>query len=440
MKKILSIVLIVFCAFAHEVKALEAFKIDEFYLDNGLQVIVLENNKSPIVKHMVFYKSGAVDEKKMQGGIAHLLEHLMFRGTSKVEGQSFNRIVEKNGIESNAFTAQDVTAYHQFADIGKLELLMYLEADRMRNLSLKDDDFLTEKEIVFQERKQRIDNNPSAKFFEKLNELLWQDHHYGNPITGFDYEISGLKKEYAQNFYDMYYAPNNAVLVLAGDIDRKTAEILAKKYYGGLKPAKISETKFELLLRPYKAKIEMSLPEIRLKRMIKKFVAPSVNVEKEKFYALMILENYLAGDENSPFYQKLVVKDKGFLSASVSYDGIKRSYGTFVIEAVPADIDDKKAEQKINEAFKYAINVLDEKKLEKVKQKMMADFAYIIDNPDDLSLVVGYMVAVGMKVDEISRYFEAINAVKLDDIKKTAFDLWNNAPQVVGVLHPEGVK
>ena len=189
MKKILSTILIAFCAFACDAKALEAFKINDFFLDNGLQVIVVENHKAPIVKQMLFYKTGSADEKKMKGGIAHLLEHMMFRGTSRVRGQNFNKILEENGVESNAFTSQDVTAYHQLADVSKLELIMYLEADRMKNLALKNDDFLTEREIVFQERKQRVDNNPAAKFFEKLNNLLWQDHPYANPVTGLDYEI-----------------------------------------------------------------------------------------------------------------------------------------------------------------------------------------------------------------------------------------------------------
>ena len=165
-----------FCKFVFLILALclsvtaraETFKIEEFFLDNGLQVVVIENHKSPIIQQMLFYKVGAVDEKIGKGGIAHLLEHLMFRGTSNVKGQKFNRIMEENGAESNAFTAQDVTAYHQFLDISRLELAMYLEADRMRGLKISESDFETERDIVFQERKQRVDNNPAAKFYEKI--------------------------------------------------------------------------------------------------------------------------------------------------------------------------------------------------------------------------------------------------------------------------------
>lgn len=440
MRKILSMILVAFCAFACDAKALEDLKINEFFLDNGLQVIVIENHKAPIVKQMLFYKTGSADERKMKGGIAHLLEHMMFRGTSRVKGQKFNKILEENGVESNAFTSQDVTAYHQLADVSKLELIMYLEADRMKNLALKNDDFLTEREIVFQERKQRVDNNPAAKFFEKLNSLLWQEHPYANPVTGLDYEIKALNKKDALDFYEMYYAPNNAVLVLAGDVDVATARMLADKYYGKIGASKFKETVMNEIERPYKAHIEMSFPEARLGRVVKKMIAPSINYNSDKFYALTVLEEYLSGDENSPFYQKLVVWDKNALSVDVSYDGIKRSYGSLDVRVVPTNVKDEQIALKIDKAWKYAIDVLDEEKLDKVKQKVLSDLAYVVDNPDNLSLVVGYMAAVGMKIDDVKNYSNNIKNVRLDDVKEIAADLWNNAPQVSGVLYPEGEK
>ena len=234
MKRLIAFIGFILSFVPNAVRA-DSFDIQDFYLKNGLQVVVLENHKAPIVKQMLFYKVGAADEKKGKGGIAHLLEHLMFRGTTKVKSTDFNKLSEKNGVESNAFTSQDVTAYHQLADISKLELLMLLEADRMQNLKLNEDDFVTERDIVFQERKQRVDNNPSAKFFEMVNNVLWQEHPYANPVTGYDDEIMGLSKDDALDFYNNFYVPNNALLVLAGDIDVITAKKLAEKYYGKLK-------------------------------------------------------------------------------------------------------------------------------------------------------------------------------------------------------------
>ena len=146
-------------------------QINEFYLDNKLQVIVIENHKAPIIKQMLIYKTGAVDEELGKGGLAHLLEHLMFRGTKKISGNQFNDLMEKNGAISNAFTSQDITAYHQFLSLDKLELAMFAEADRMTGLLIKKDDFVTEQQIVLQERKQRIDNEPTSKFYEiQVNE------------------------------------------------------------------------------------------------------------------------------------------------------------------------------------------------------------------------------------------------------------------------------
>ena len=230
-KKLINILfLLTMLAFGNSAQA-KLFNGEEFYLDNGLRVIVIPNHRAPIVKHMVWYKAGSIDEPLGKGGEAHLLEHLMFRGTRKIKGNRFNEIMEANGAESNAFTSTDMTAYHQGLDISRLELAMFLEADRMQNLEISDKDFALERDIVFQERKQRIDNNPAAYFGEALRRSLWLDHPYARPVTGMPEEILALTKEDVEAFYNKFYAPNNAVLVLSGDIDVKTAKLLAEKYY-----------------------------------------------------------------------------------------------------------------------------------------------------------------------------------------------------------------
>ena len=434
-----------FCQFVFLILALclsvtaraETFKIEEFFLDNGLQVVVIENHKSPIIQQMLFYKVGAVDEKIGKGGIAHLLEHLMFRGTSNVKGQKFNRIMEENGAESNAFTAQDVTAYHQFLDISRLELAMYLEADRMRGLKISESDFETERDIVFQERKQRVDNNPAAKFYEKIRHVLWQDHPYGNPITGQEKEILNLTRDDALSFYRQYYAPNNAVLVLSGDIDLATAKELVVKYYGKIKSSDLKKLEFENLPNNYRARVEMELPDVKLGRMVKMFAAPSFNQDKKVAYALEILGEYLTGDKNAPLYQKLVIKDKKALDVSAGYDGVSRSYGSFVLSVVPSGDIDARFENVVEDAVRYSMKIINEEKISKVKQKMLSELVYLMDNPSSLAQLVGYMAATGMKVQELNSYADNIRNVSLDDVR-AAFDvLWNKAPQVTGVLQPE---
>ena len=180
------------CAAAAPAKA-ELFDLTEFYLDNGLRVIVVPNTKAPIVKQMVWYKAGSVDEPAGKGGVAHLLEHLMFRGTDKVKDSDFNTIITDNGGEMNAFTSRDFTAYHEFVDVSRLELAMFLEADRMRNLKITPESFEKERDIVYQERKQVVENNPTAYFGEAMRRNLWQEHPYSRPVTGMPEEILNLK-------------------------------------------------------------------------------------------------------------------------------------------------------------------------------------------------------------------------------------------------------
>ena len=412
--------------------------VHDFWLDNGLRVIVIENHKAPIIKQMLFYKTGSIDEKTGKGGLAHLLEHLMFRGTKKISGQQFNDLMERNGAISNAFTSQDVTAYHQLLDISKLDIAMMAEADRMANLQIKDDDFEAERQIVFQERKQRVDNNPSAKFYENLSKVLWQDHPYSKQVTGEDVEIMELSKKDASDFYSTYYVPNNAVLVLSGDIDVGLAKKLAQKYYGALKSHKqADDLKLPLLPKGYRASIEMSLPDVKLGRAVMLYAAPSFNLDKDKVYALEVLAEYMGGDKNSPLYQKLVMLDKKALSADVNYNPISRSYGIFEMGVVPVDNSEKNMAFWIKRAWDYAIQKLDEEQLEMTKSKLLADLTYVEDNPAGIASFVGYMAATKVDLQELDRYESNIKRVSLDDVKAVAEYLQNVSPQAFGVLYPE---
>ncbi|MBR1948559.1 MAG: insulinase family protein [Alphaproteobacteria bacterium] len=433
MKKIGAILQICFWAFVCEAEA-KAFAMEEFFLENGMQVIVIENHKAPIVKHMVFYKVGAVDEPKGKGGIAHLLEHLMFRGTRKVKGQEFNKIMEQNGAESNAFTSQDVTAYHQFLDISRLELAMFLEADRMKNLDISDEDFETERDIVFQERKQRIDSNPAAKFYEMVKKALWGNHPYGNPVTGEDIEIKNLNKKDAVDFYEKYYSPNNAVLVLSGDITPEEAKILAKKYYGKLKPVKFEKTILEKLPENFEAEIKVKMDEVKLNRLVKIMAVPSFVQDKKKAYALEVLVNYLSQDENSPLYQRLVTQGHKALDVAVGYDGISRSYGSFSLSVIPQGLPDEDFKKHIDKAWNYALKKLNIAEIEKTKKKMLSELVYMKDNPSTLAQTAGWMASCGVAINELQEYEDNIKNVTLDDVKNVADFVWNKAPKVTGIL------
>lgn len=416
----------------------QLFNGEEFKLDNGMRVVVVPNHKAPIIKHMVWYKVGSVDEVSGKGGLAHLLEHLMFRGTTKVKGSEFNKIMEENGAESNAFTTADFTVYHQTADISRLELLMFLEADRMENLQISDDDFVRERDIVFQERKQRIDNNPQGFSGEEIDRILWQNHSYGRPVIGTNEDIFNLTKKDAEDFYRQYYAPDNAVLILAGDIEPQIAKKLAEKYYGKInKKAQIKSENFAKLKNNIKNHIDMELPEIKSERLLISTAAPSYNVNPKDVDALNVLAEYMGGDETAKLHKKLVLEQGVAIAVGTSYYPYARSYGEFNIGATP-----QKGENlndlllKVRQAWDEALSELNEENLGAVKQKMVAGLIYLRDNPETAAMITGKMAGIGLDLSTIERQAELINNVSIEDVRRAAKHLYS-APQIEALIRPE---
>lgn len=212
----------------------DIFEPVSFTLDNGMRVVVVADHRAPVVTQMVCYGVGSADEPPRRSGIAHFLEHLMFKGTKEVSGKEFSRLIAINGGRDNAFTSYDYTAYYQTIASDRLELVMRLEADRMVNLTLAPEDVQVEREVILEERRQRVENEPQALLSEALNAALYAGHPYGRPITGWPDEIAALSRDDALAFYHRYYAPNNAVLVVAGDVEPEKVHALAQKYFGSI--------------------------------------------------------------------------------------------------------------------------------------------------------------------------------------------------------------
>ncbi len=417
------------------------FGAQSFTLDNGLQVVIAENHKAPVVKYMLWYKAGAVDEKKGKGGSAHLLEHLMFRGTSNVSGEMFDDILKQNGVESNAFTTFDFTSYYHSLDISKLELVMALEADRMENLQISPEHFALERDIVYQERKQIVDNNPAAPFAESFRKVLWQEHPYSRSVSGTESEIKSLTLSDVEDFYNAFYTPDNAVLVLAGDIDLQTAKDLAQKYYGKIeKRADFSKkAAFPKVNSAMQAQMSMKLPQINTSRLVKTYVAPSFNTDKNDIYNLAVFSKYIGDGETSELYKDLVLKQKKALSVSSSYDYTSRSYGTFSISALPADgTSPQELEVLIDEAVKKAVQNLNIDKINSTKDKMLSGLVYLQDNPFDAADTLGTMTATGMTVTDIENHAEKIREVTYQDVKDAAEKLLSQTAVVTGILSPKG--
>ncbi|MEX0759764.1 MAG: pitrilysin family protein, partial [Tistlia sp.] len=210
----------------------QVFEPTIFELDNGLQVVVVANSRAPVVTQMIWYKVGSADEPRGKSGIAHFLEHLMFKGTDSRAPGEFSDIVARHGGRENAFTSYDYTGYYQTVARDRLALMMELEADRMANLALTDAVVLPEREVILEERRQRIDNTPASQLQEMARGSLWLHHPYGTPIIGWESEMSALDTQDALDFYESWYAPNNAVLIVAGDVDPEAVRALAEEHYG----------------------------------------------------------------------------------------------------------------------------------------------------------------------------------------------------------------
>lgn len=413
------------------------FDLQEFQLENGMQVFVVENHRAPIVKQLLLYKTGAMDEPLNKGGVAHLLEHLMFRGTKKVPDSAYNEIMAQNGAEDNAFTTRDLTGYHQLVDVSRLELAMALEADRMENLNFSNKAFEKERQIVFEEREQRVSNNPKARFSEDFNKIFWNNHPYGKPVTGTEAEIKNLTADDVYAFYKAFYTPQNAVLVLAGDIDLPTAKTLVQKYYGAVANRPNHQTTENV---PTVAdgssnfKLTQTKKEISAPQLVKQYLVPSLRDDPKTAYALMVLASYLGEGDNSYFNRTLVLTGK-MAGVGVSYDALARAGNVFTISALLfANADTEKAEALINKTLDEAFQKFDTKALDNEKTKMLAGLVYVRDNPEETAMLVGSMAALGMTADEIENYEQNIRAVELSDVKSAIEKLKTSEKVGLGIL------
>ena len=414
------------------------FKAEESTLNNGLKCVIIENHKAPLVQQMLWYKAGSVDEEKGKGGSAHLLEHLMFRGTKYAKDGEFNRIMEKYGVSDNAFTSHDVTSYYQFADVSKLEILLALEADRMANLNFDEKAFEAERKIVYQERMQRVENNPSSPFYERMDLILWGNSPYARPVTGLPDEILALKHEDMMNFYRKFYSPSNAVLVLSGDITAEEVRPLIEKYYGSIEAYPVKHAVSPADLRPFNETLEMALPKISAVKVTMRYLLPDHTVLKDKIYDYLVLAEYLGGGTTSALYKDLVLEQEKALSVSASYRFVSRGESVFSFGEVPqyeGEFDREETLTTLRQAADEAVKNLTEKKLEQVKHKMSADLVFVNDEPQSAAEWAGAMLSVGFDLREVQDYEERLNAVTLQGVKK-AYEELKKAPQVSGILLP----
>lgn len=311
----------------------------EYTLDNGLKLIVREDHRAPVAVTMVWYKVGSVDEPRGKGGISHMLEHMMFKGTPTLKPNEHSTIIANLGGKDNAFTSYDYTAYFEILPSWELETSLRLESDRMHNLVLKEEDFAPERQVVAEERRQRTDSNPQALFYEAFNATVWTTNAYRNPIIGWMPEIQSWKLSDLQSWYNQFYRPNNATVVIVGDVDADKTYELVKKYFGEIPRGEeiVREVNFEVPQNDTKY-IEMAAPA-NLPVLFMAYKVPSINSteNKQEAYALLLASEILSGSNTARLPKKMVRDSQKSLAASSYYNEGARYDTTFFLSAVPAE-------------------------------------------------------------------------------------------------------
>lgn len=415
--------------------------IETFSLKNGMQVIVLPNHRVPAVNHMIWYRIGAADDPRGKSGLAHYHEHLMFKGSPKFKSGEYLKLVTKNGGDHNAFTGYDATSYFVTIARDRLPLAMELEADRMKALTVSDEEALSEKQVIIEERRARIDNNPDALLAEQMNATLFRNHPYHYPIIGWQHEMEGLTKQDVLDFHEKYYHPNNAVLIVSGDITAAELKPLAEKYYGALESKPIPARSW-LIEPPNIAARTVTLKHKHVKQpeFSRIYEAPSMNYgDASMAVPLFVLSHLLGGGKNSDLYQSLVVDRKLAAGVDTSYDFYTRGPSQFEIEITPeTGVGLDKVEAALDASLaKFLKTGPDKAALERTKRLMKAEAVYDREGLTGISNLMGWLVMAGMKPEDLNRWPDMIEAVTAGQVQEAAKAVFKPEASVTGYLLPE---
>ena len=417
------------------------FNPETFTLANGMHVVVVPNHRVPVVTHMVWYKVGAADEPAGKSGIAHFFEHLMFKGTEKLASGEFSKAVARNGGRENAFTGQDYTAYHQTVAVDRLGLVMEMEADRMTHLVLTEKEVEPERLVIFEERRQRTGNNPRAILGEHVSAALFLNHPYRKPIIGWEHEVKDLKIEDLRAFYRLWYAPNNAILVVAGDITAAQLRPLAEKYYGVI-PRAPTPPRMRPQEPPQRAarRVVLKDPRVRQESWSRSYLAPSYKSgAREHAYALQVLAEILSGGATSRIYRKLVVERKLAVSAGAYYSADRLGPARFTFYGSPRQ---GVGLATLAAAFDGEIAALvkdgiDANELIRAVGRLQAEAVYARDSLATGARVLGAALSSGRTVEEVETWPERIGAVTAAEIDAATRAVLRIERSVTAALLPE---
>lgn len=417
----------------------------EYKLDNGLRIIVREDNRSPVVVSQVWYKVGSADEYSGVTGISHALEHMMFKGTKKYPGDSYSEIISKNGGTDNAFTTDDFTAYYAELDASKLELSFELEADRMQNLIISDEDFASEKQVVMEERRLRTDDNPQRLTFERFMAAANIAGPYHHPVVGWMHDIDQLTAQDLRDWYNNWYGPNNAILVVVGDVDADDVYDLAKKHFGKLdKVAPLKGKKFQEVDSFGTARVTVNRPA-NLPYLIMGFNIPAVHSFSEDKsyvpYALLVAAYALDGGESSRFAKELIRGQEIAVDARAYFDAFKRYPGQFTLTGVPAgDKETAELEQAIlAEIEKLKQTPLGERELQKIKNQIIAGEIFNKDSMSEQAIMIGAFESIGLSYKDADAYVSQVKKVTPEQVQEVMNTYFVPERMTIAELKPQPI-
>ena len=417
---------------------LAAEEVTSYTLDNGMEVVVIEDHRAPVVVHMVWYKVGSADEPEGKSGIAHFLEHMLFKGTDKLEPGEFSATVAANGGSDNAFTSYDYTAYFQRVAADRLELMMDMESNRMNNLRITAEDVRTERQVILEERNQRVENNANALAREQFRAALYQNHRYGVPIIGWMHEMEQLGMEDLLSFYDTYYSPNNAILVVAGDVEPEEVLALAERYYGVIpaEPNLPERTRPQEPPQRAERRITYVDPRVSQPYVTRSYLAPERDPGAQKeAAALVYLAELLGGSSfTSALGEALQFDTQQAVYTSAGYGGSSLDISSFGISVVPAaGVTLSEIEAAMDQVISdFLAAPIDPEDLTRIRNQIRASEIYAKDDMQGLARRYGAALSQSLTVEDVQAWPQILQEVTEDDIKAVAAKVLDKRQAVTG--------
>jgi zinc protease len=399
--------------------------IEHFRLHNGLEVVVIPDHRAPVVTHMVWYRNGSADDPLGQSGIAHFLEHLMFKGTEKHPSGEFSNVVAELGGQENAFTSNDYTAYFQRLPKEHLAVAMEFEADRMTGLSINDDVVNPERDVVLEERRMRVDSDPAAELGEALQAALFVHHPYGIPVIGWSHEIETLSRADALAYYRRFYTPKNAIVVVAGDVSAATVRELAEASYGKIPATGEAPNRRRPLEPQPRAHRLLTLADEKVEQPSHQrlYLSPScVTAAPGESEALEVLAHVLGGGQTSLLYKSLVIDQQIAVSTGAYYMGTALDDTRFYIYALPAPaVSLPQLDAAIDEIIeKCCREPIGDDDLVRAKTRLVAEAIYAQDSQAVLARWYGAALAIGLSIEAVKTWPDRIEAVTAASVQQAA--------------------